>query len=108
MEYTLKVGDLIAQKHGKITGIYKVSRLTRTTAIIDMNGNEVKVKGEVNPNYFRRIGADAWSRESFKLATETDILDFEFIQHRARLAKINWDSVPDQKVKQIIEILNNK
>ena len=74
MEYTLKVGDLIAQKQGKITGIYKVVRLTRTTAIIDMNGNEVKVKGEVNPNYFRRIGADAWSRESFKLATEADIL----------------------------------
>jgi len=49
-----------------------------------------------------------WSRESFKLATEADILAFEVNQHRARIEKTNWNSVPDQKVKEIIEILNKK
>ena len=104
--YTLKVGDKIARKHGKITRIYTISRVTSTQAIAKAEFGEIRFKNPVsNAEYFQRIGDDAWSRESFKVADVADIEKFEFEKMRETLVKTNWNNVSDELVKTIFETL---
>lgn len=107
--YTLKVGDKIAQKHGKITGIYTISRVTATQAIVKAEFGEIRFKNPVSDaKWFCRIGADTWSRESFKVAAESDIQQFEIEKMRAKLKETNWSAVSNELVKTIFETLTKK
>jgi len=108
MKHTLKVGDKIAEIQNRVTGIYTVSRVTATTAVIVVNGHEVKFKNPVNPDWFYRIGRDTWSRVSYKLATEKDAQAFEMSRLRALLTNTKWGEVPNESIEKIVEILKTK
>ncbi len=108
MKHTLKVGDTVAEIRNGVTGIYTVTRVTPTMAMIEIRGHEVRFKNPVDPAFFNRIGRDAWSRESYKLVTEKDVQAFKMSSLRALLTNTKWGEVPNESIEKIVEILKSK
>jgi len=86
--------------------VLTVERITKTQIIVSSG------KGKFNRMTGRSIGTDSWNSTYIHEATEKAVAKIyevnKRIAQRNVLKKVDWDNVPIEKMKEIIDILNRE
>lgn len=99
-----KVGDKICVSNGMSKNIYSVERVTNTMVILKhykLREYEDS-KGEI---YFREVGGDTWSRNSFSIATPEDYKKIKTKNNIYKLQKIVSELTYENHTEKMTEIV---
>ena len=98
----LKVGDRVyATNYGKVTAVYVIDRLTKTTAV-SKNGHKFKIDYG-DSGWINDVGADKWDRNSYYI--ETQELRIQYFRQLAYM-KIKDADLTNLTITQLKAILD--
>lgn len=98
----LKVGDRIFKTGTvyELPRILTVERVTKTQAISGNYRFRLKYISSIEC-----LGRPAYSRIWFRLATDEDVEEVEKAENVARLRKVNFSTLTNKQIKQILKII---
>lgn len=103
----LKVGDRIYRKsYGKVTGVYVIERLTKTTAVSN-NGKKFRIDYSES-GWVNDIGSERWASNSFYI--ETPELQIEYFRQLAynKVKSSDLTKLTTEQLKAILDIIEPK